>query len=74
MKAYDFSVEHRPGRSHCNADAMSRIPGSGTLEDWNISGDEGTNDDSDDEMMRSGKVTVRRVMDAKRNATTDRAR
>jgi len=58
MEAYNFSVEHRPGRSHSNVDAMSRIPCSGTIEDWNISGDEGTNDDGDDETMMSGRVTV----------------
>ena len=26
MESYDFTVEHRPGRLHGNADAMSRIP------------------------------------------------
>ena len=26
MESYDFTVEHRPGRSHGNADAMSRFP------------------------------------------------
>jgi hypothetical protein len=26
MEEYSFFVEHRPGKSHSNADAMSRIP------------------------------------------------
>jgi len=70
----DFKVEHRPGHSHGNADAISRIPDGVTPEDWNISGDEGMDNNSGDSVTRDGKVTVRRVMDAKRNATTDRDR
>ena len=26
LAEYDFSVEHRPGLQHCNADALSRLP------------------------------------------------
>ena len=26
LQEYDFEVEHRPGKSHCNADAMSQKP------------------------------------------------
>jgi hypothetical protein len=29
MENYDFTVEHRPGRAHGNADAMTRIPNMG---------------------------------------------
>lgn len=26
LETYDFSIEHRPGRYHCNADSLSRRP------------------------------------------------
>lgn len=40
MEGFDFVVEHRPGRSHGNADAMSRIPEPlGTIWEENESDD-----------------------------------
>jgi len=33
LQEYDFEVQHRPGRQHGNADALSRRPCAGTVSD-----------------------------------------
>ena len=39
LSAYDYSICHRPGKAHANADTFSRLPLATTLADDQLTGD-----------------------------------